>query len=199
MSAVRFPNESPEFRAARDVLTQAEAELTRRTEEVAALRRSLPPGGILPEDYVSAEGPADIAADEPTRQVRLSELFGRHDTLLMYSLMYGPQMPRPCQMCTSLLDGLDGAVPDLAERAGFAVVATSPIGRIRAYARDRGWLNMRLVSSATTPCPACIRCAPTRSRSLWSAISAGICAPSSTATACCPLSTRSCCRTSTAL
>ncbi len=81
MSDVRFPSESSEYRAARDVLTQAETELTRRIEEVAALRRSLPPGGILREDYVFAEGPADIAADEPTRQVRLSELFGGHDTL----------------------------------------------------------------------------------------------------------------------
>jgi predicted dithiol-disulfide oxidoreductase (DUF899 family) len=51
----------------------------------AALRRGLPPGGLLPEDYVFAEGPADIAADEPARQVRLSELFGGHDTLLLYS------------------------------------------------------------------------------------------------------------------
>lgn len=40
------------------MLTQAETELTRRTEEVAAMRRSLPPGGILPEDYEFAEGPA---------------------------------------------------------------------------------------------------------------------------------------------
>lgn len=148
MTGVRFPNEPPGYRAARDALTEAETELTRTIEKVAALRRSLPPGGILPEDYVFAEGPADIAADEPAREVRLSELCGGHDTLLLYSFMYGPRMPRPCQMCTSLLDGLDGAIPDLTERAGFAVVATSPIGRIRAYARGRGWLNMRLVSSA---------------------------------------------------
>jgi predicted dithiol-disulfide oxidoreductase (DUF899 family) len=148
MSNVHFPNESREYRAARDALTAAETELTSRIEEVAALRRRLPPGGTVSEDYVFTEGPADPAADAPTRQVRLSDLFDGHDTLLLYSFMYGPEMSRPCQMCTSLLDGLDGAAPDVAERAGFAVVAKSPIDRLRQYGRERGWMNMRLVSSA---------------------------------------------------
>jgi predicted dithiol-disulfide oxidoreductase (DUF899 family) len=150
MSNLRFPNEPDEYRAARDALTRAETELTRRAEEVAALRRSLPIGGTVPEDYVFTEGPADLAADGPTRQVRLSELFGDHEALLLYSFMYGPDMQRPCQMCTSLLDGLDGAAPDVQERAGFAVVAKSPIDRLRQYARERGWVNLRLVSSAGT-------------------------------------------------
>jgi predicted dithiol-disulfide oxidoreductase (DUF899 family) len=80
--------------------------------------------------------------------VRLSELFGAHGTLLLYSFMYGPDMARPCQMCTSLLDGLDGAAPDLGQRAVFAVVAKVPVGRLRSYARERRWGNLRLVSSA---------------------------------------------------
>ncbi len=148
MGNVHFPGESHEYRAARDALTLAETELTRKIDEVAALRRNLPPGGIVPEDYVFTEGPADIAADGPTREVRLSELFGGHDSLLLYSFMYGPELSRPCQMCTSLLDGLDGAAADVVQRAGFAVVAKSPVGRLRLYARERGWVNMRLVSSA---------------------------------------------------
>jgi predicted dithiol-disulfide oxidoreductase (DUF899 family) len=150
MGSVRFPNESPEYRVARDALTQAETELTRRIEEVAAQRRQLPPGGAIPEDYVFSEGPAEMSNDGPLRQVRLSELFGGHDTLLLYSFMFSPDMSRPCRMCTSLLDGLDGAAPDLAERAGFAVVGKSPVDRLRSYARERGWVNLRLVSSAGT-------------------------------------------------
>jgi len=147
MGNAHFPGESPEYRAARDALTLAETELTRQIEEVAALRRNLPPGGIVADDYVFTEGPADITADAPTREVRLSALFGDYDSLLLYSFMYGPEMSRPCPMCTSLLDGLDGAAPDILQRAGFAVVAKSPIGRLRQYARERGWANMRLVSS----------------------------------------------------
>jgi predicted dithiol-disulfide oxidoreductase (DUF899 family) len=150
MGSVRFPNESPEYRAARDALIQAETELTRRIEEVAEQRCQLPPGGEVPEDYVFTEHSARSSAGGPPRRVRLSALFGGHDALLLYSFMFSPDMPRPCRMCTSLLDGLDGAAPDLAQRAGFAVVAKSPIDRLRSYARERGWVNLRLVSSAGT-------------------------------------------------
>jgi predicted dithiol-disulfide oxidoreductase (DUF899 family) len=150
MASIRFPNESPEYRAARDALTQAETELTRRIEAVAEQRRQLPPGGEVREDYVFTERTAGQSAEGPPRQVRLSELFGGHDTLLLYSFMFSPDMSRPCQMCTSLLDGLDGGTPDLVQRAAFAVVAKSPIDRLRSFARERGWVNLRLVSSAGT-------------------------------------------------
>jgi predicted dithiol-disulfide oxidoreductase (DUF899 family) len=148
MGELRFPNESAEYRAAREALTQAETELTRHIEAVAAQRRALPPGGIVPADYEFSEGPADLTADGPVSTVRLSELFGPHDTLLLYSFMFAPGMERPCQMCTSLVDGLDGAAPDLVHRASFAVVAKAPVGALRGYARDRGWANLRLLSSA---------------------------------------------------
>jgi len=150
MGAVGFPNESPEYRAARDELARAEAELTRQIEAVAAQRRALPLGGALAEDYVFTAGPADLASDEPAAQVRLSDLFGQHDSLLLYSFMYAPDMDRPCQMCTSLLDGLNGAAPDIAHRTAFAVVAKSPLPELRAFARERGWANLRLLSSDGT-------------------------------------------------
>jgi predicted dithiol-disulfide oxidoreductase (DUF899 family) len=150
MSSARFPNESGEYRTARDALAQAETELTRQIEAVAAQRRRLPPGGEVPEDYAFTERSAEPSADGPAQQVRLSQLFGGHDTLLLYSFMFSPDMSRPCRMCTSLLDGLDGAAPDLAQRAGFAVVAKSPVDRLSSFARERGWVNLRLVSSAGT-------------------------------------------------
>lgn len=137
MSGARLPAESAEYRAAREWLLDAEIELRRRTEAVAALRRELPPGGA-PEDYQfeAAEGP-----------VRLSELFAPHDTLVLYSFMFGPRMARPCPSCTSILDSLDGAARHLSERVSLAVVARSPLGRIEAFARERGWRHLRLVSS----------------------------------------------------
>lgn len=45
LHSTRFPNESAEYRAARDALLEAEIALRRQTEAVAALRRALPPGG----------------------------------------------------------------------------------------------------------------------------------------------------------
>ena len=94
----RFPNESADYRAARNALLVEEIELRRHIERVASQRRALPPGGGLPQDFelVSEKGP-----------VRLSTLFGDKDTLMIYSMMYGPQRQTPCPMCTSFLTFLE--------------------------------------------------------------------------------------------
>ena len=49
---IRFPNESDAYRATRNVLLEAEADLREQIENVAAMRRKLPLGGAIPEDYV---------------------------------------------------------------------------------------------------------------------------------------------------
>ncbi len=61
--AIAFPGESAEYRAARDRLLEQEIELRRAMEAVAAARRRLPPGGIVPQDYVfQAQGPGGAPA-----------------------------------------------------------------------------------------------------------------------------------------
>jgi predicted dithiol-disulfide oxidoreductase (DUF899 family) len=139
---VRFPNESAEYRRARDVLLEAEIALRRQIEATAQLRRSLPPGGEVPEDYVFQEG-------EDAHPVRLSELFAGKPTLIAYSFMFGPKVDRPCPNCTAILDALDGEAQHVNQRASLVVVAKSPIARIRAFAAERGWRSLRLLSSAT--------------------------------------------------
>jgi predicted dithiol-disulfide oxidoreductase (DUF899 family) len=137
----RFPNETSAYREARNDLLQAEIDLRRQVEAVAALRRALPPGGMVSEDYLFEEG-------DPPSQVRLSELFAGHETLIAYSFMYGPSMSEPCPSCSSMLDSLDRQARFLRERVGLAVVARSPIARILAFAGARGWRDLRLVSAA---------------------------------------------------
>ena len=140
-SSVRFPRESRAYRRARNKLLQAEAKLRKQVEQVAALRRKLPPGGEVPQDYEFEE--------DGSRKVRLSGLFERgKDGLILYSFMYGPNMEKACPMCTAFLDSLDGAARHVAQRTNLAVVARSPIARIREFARARGWRNLRLLSSA---------------------------------------------------
>jgi predicted dithiol-disulfide oxidoreductase (DUF899 family) len=139
---VRFPNESAEYRRARNTLLEAEIALRSQIEATAQLRRGLPLGGKVPEDYVFQEG-------EDARPVRLSELFGDKPALIAYSYMFGPKMDHSCPNCTSILDGLDGQAQHVNQRASLVVVAKSPIARIRAFARERGWRNLRLLSSAT--------------------------------------------------
>ncbi len=136
---VRFPNESAKYRAKRNELLRAEMDLRTHVERVAALRRKLPLGGEVREDYVfeGTDGP-----------VKLSELFGKHDTLVLYNFMYGPRMKEACPMCTSMLDSLDGAAEHLGQNVGLAVIAKSPIERIQDFARERGWDHLPLVSSA---------------------------------------------------
>jgi predicted dithiol-disulfide oxidoreductase (DUF899 family) len=160
---VRFPGESAEYRAARDRLLTQEIELRRATEAVAAARRALPPGGAIPEDYLFQGRGADGA---PTG-LRLSELFapGR-DSLVTYSFMFprdpgddrpGPETGRtaqlpleegPCPSCTGFLDQLEGAAEHVAQRLNLVIVAKAPLPRILAFAEERGWRRLRLVSSA---------------------------------------------------
>lgn len=148
LHAVRFPNESPGYRAARNELLEAEIRLRQRIEQVAALRRKLPLGGAAKEDYVFEEGETMLSGHPVARRVRLSELFGEHDSLVVYNFMYGPDMQQPCPMCASILDSLDGAAPHIGQRTSLVVVARSPIARIRQLALSRGWRRLRFLSSS---------------------------------------------------
>ena len=145
MAPLRFPNETDDYRVARDDLLKAELALVDQIEAVAAMRRALPPGGVLKEDYVFEE----IATDGQVPTVRLSELLeGAKTSLFVYSFMYGPKMENPCVMCSSILDGLNGNARHIAQRVNFVAVARSPIERIMAFAKPRGWNSLRLLSSA---------------------------------------------------
>jgi predicted dithiol-disulfide oxidoreductase (DUF899 family) len=158
-----FPGESAEYRAARDRLLQQEIALRRSMEAVAAARRELPPGGVVPEDYVFQGAGADgIPTD-----VRLSELFApARDSLVIYSFMFprdpGDERPGPasghtallmleegpCPSCVALLDQLDGAAEHATPLLNFVVVAKAPLARVLTFAEERGWRRLQLLSSA---------------------------------------------------
>ena len=139
-AGMRFPNESAEYRRAREALLIEEIELRRHIERVAEQRRALPPGGEVIKSYAfeGEQGPASFA-----------DLFGNKTTLVVYSYMFGPQRERPCPMCTSLLSAWDGEVPDIMQRVALAVVARSPIARLTAFKRERGWHHLPLYSDPT--------------------------------------------------
>ena len=133
------PGESAEYRTARNKLLVEEMALRRQIESVAAQRRALPVGGIIADDYQfdGVDGP-----------VKLSELFGPgKDTLAIYSFMYGPEAKLPCAGCTHFLDGLEGMVQHITQRINLAVVAKSPLPRLLALARARGWRTLPLLAT----------------------------------------------------
>src|SRR5258708_13388745 len=151
MMSISFPGESHEYRMARNRLLQQEVELRRATEAVAAARRALPPGGVVPQDYVFQQaGPGDT----PT-EVRLSELFVRGlDTLVIYNFMFPRALDdeQPCPHCTSMLDALDGAAQHIAQRVNLVVVAKAPLPRILPHAQPPAWRRLPCLSSpAPTP------------------------------------------------
>jgi predicted dithiol-disulfide oxidoreductase (DUF899 family) len=144
MQHLRYPNESNEYRAARNALLDEEIALRAQIETVAAKRRALPVGGEVPEDYVFER----IGRNSMPEKVKMSALFGPHDTLILYSFMYGPERELPCPGCTHLLDGLDGAARHADRRAAFHIVAKSPIARLAAWAHERRWNHLSLLSTA---------------------------------------------------
>ena len=165
LMGIRFPGEPAEYRAARDRLLEQEIELRRAMEAVAVARRRLPPGGMVPGDYAfQGQG-----MDGDSVDVRLSELFAPgEDSLVIYSMMFprdpgderpGPQRGQtallplaegPCPSCTALLDQLEGAAEHVSQRVNLAVAGKAPLRRILAFADERGWRRLRLLSSART-------------------------------------------------
>jgi predicted dithiol-disulfide oxidoreductase (DUF899 family) len=136
-NAAHFPNESVTYRTARNALLVEEIELRRHIERVSAQRRALPPGGEMPHDFelVSETGP-----------IRLSNLFSDKDTLMVYSMMYGPERKGPCPMCTSFLTAWNGIAINLRDRCAIAVTARSPIERLIEYKKQRGFENLPFIS-----------------------------------------------------
>ena len=133
----RVLNESKEYRQARDALAAEEIELMRHIVQVAEQRRALPPGGEVLNYY---------RFDGKEGTVGFAELFGDKDTLVIYSFMYGPQRETGCAMCTSQMSAWDGIAPHVRRRAAFVMTARSPLERILAYGKERGWSNLNLYS-----------------------------------------------------
>ena len=145
MSGITYPNESAEYRKARNELLEAEMALRAQVEKVAEQRRQLPPGGLLKEDYLFQELIGGQITD-----VRFSDLFGDKRVLFLYSFMYGPDMKQACSSCTSLGDGFDGQAQHLAQQISFAMIAKHPIDVFHEHANTRGWRHIRLLSSTNT-------------------------------------------------
>ena len=138
----RYPNETEDYRVARNALLKAERKHRQQTEELARMRRSLPLGGTVPEDY--------LFVDRHGENVSMSELFGPdHDVLVVYSFMF-PTEGLPCPMCTAFLDGLNGNAPHLHPHASLAVVAQASPEELDAFATTRHWPELRLLSCGGT-------------------------------------------------
>jgi len=154
MSELRYPNESPDYRKARDELLEEEQALVEQVKALAEKRRQLPLGGKLKEDYVFKRANAGNVNEE----VRLSELFGEKSTLLLYNFMFGPGWDNPCLSCTSLMDGFDRTAYQVSQDAAICGIAKAPAEKIHDWASSRGWSQIDLVSGFDTTYQKDYRC-----------------------------------------
>jgi predicted dithiol-disulfide oxidoreductase (DUF899 family) len=142
---LHFPGEDSIYRTTRNALLAEEIALRRQIERVNVQRRALPPGGRVREDYVF-EG---LGADGTPVPLKLSELFAPgKDSLAIYSFMYGPERKRPCPGCTHILDSFDGVARHASQGINLFIVAKSPLARLFAFARERGWAHLTFLSTA---------------------------------------------------
>lgn len=139
-NAASQPNETADYRTARNALLEKEIALRRLNEEVAQMRRALPPGGEVTGDYrfMGKDGPLSLA-----------DLFEGKDTLVVYGSMFGPSHEKPCPMCTNHVDSWDAVAANARQRTALAVVGRDPIEKLTAYAKERGWRWMPLVQDVT--------------------------------------------------
>ncbi|MGH3524286.1 MAG: DUF899 domain-containing protein [Mycobacterium sp.] len=115
---------------ARLELLDAEKELTRRGDELAARRRQLP--------WVRVDETYRFDTDEGDKT--LAELFDGRSQLLVYHFMFGPDWTEGCPVCSFWADNFNGGALHLNQRdVTFTCVSRAPLERIDAYKRRRGW------------------------------------------------------------
>ena len=119
-----------EWQAARDELLKEEKELTRRGDELAEKRRSLP--------WVKVETDYEFETTDGTKS--LADLFDGNSQLLIYHFMFGPPYEAGCVACSSITDTLAPNVPHLAARdTKLMLVSRAPLDRLQAYRERMGW------------------------------------------------------------
>ena len=136
-SSLLMPGAGEEYRRSRERLREAEIDLRDRVEAVAAMRRALPLGPVVP-DYAFVEG---------DNRVRLSELFtDGKPYLILYHLMYWADDDDFCPMCSLWIDGFNGVAPHATQRANLVIASRAPFDRLQAWGERRGWHRLRLLS-----------------------------------------------------
>jgi len=111
-------------------VARLETQIVELKQQLAALRRSLPPTVIPDFTFDSESGP-----------VTLSSLFGDSQDLVVIT-----NMGRGCAYCTLWADGFNGLVPELESRAPFVLVSADPVETLVPFAKERGW-RFRYVAS----------------------------------------------------
>jgi predicted dithiol-disulfide oxidoreductase (DUF899 family) len=119
-----------EWLEARLELLTAEKELTRRSDEVARLRRQLP--------WVRLDKSYRFETEEGSAS--LADLFRGRSQLFVYHFMFGPDYKAGCPSCSAIADGFNGIAVHLASHdVMLSAVSRAPLPKLQAYKQRMGW------------------------------------------------------------
>ena len=110
-------------------IAQLEEEIGKLTTELRALQAAIPPVEVPDYEFSTLEG-----------TVRLSDLFGEHDSLIAIH-----NMGKGCRYCTLWADGLNAFVGHLESAVALVLLSKDAPRDQRQIAIDRGW-QMRMAS-----------------------------------------------------
>jgi predicted dithiol-disulfide oxidoreductase (DUF899 family) len=119
-----------EWLAERLDLLEAEKELTRRSDELAQRRQTLP--------WVRVDKKYRFDTDEGS--ALLQDLFRGRSQLLVYHFMFGPDYIAGCPSCSMIADGFNGFAAHLANHDVMLwAVSRAPLTKLQAYKQRMGW------------------------------------------------------------
>ncbi len=113
----------PSRKLERDI-ERLEKQILKDKQRLAKMRRDSPPLELV--DYVFTT--------QGGKKVRLSQMFGSHDELIIVH-----NMGVRCAYCTMWADGFNGLREHLSDRAGFVVVSPDQPKIMGEFAKGRGW------------------------------------------------------------
>ncbi len=119
-----------EWLAARLELLKAEKDLTHQGDEVAKLRQNLP--------WVKID--KEYSFDTDSGKASLIDLFKGRSQLLVYHFMFGPDFKVGCPSCTSIANGFNGIIDDLANHdVTLFAISRAPLEKLQAYKQKMKW------------------------------------------------------------
>jgi len=145
MTRFALDHASDTYKTARADLLDAEKALRDQAEAVAAMRRNLPADTLVTKDYTFTE-----MVDGAPQTVKLSDLFGARDTLMVAHYMWAPKSDAPCPMCSMWTASYNAVQKHLNQRTSFVVAAKKDAGTLSGFAQEKGWTDTRFVSTGGT-------------------------------------------------
>jgi len=128
-----------EWVKARTAFLAKEKEFTRKRDELAKQRRSLP-WEKVEKNYVF---------DGPQGKESLADLFAGKSQLIVYHFMFSPEWSEGCPSCSFWADNFNGIPVHLRHRdVSFVAISRAPLAKLQAFQKRMGW-NFKWLSSGS--------------------------------------------------